>query len=214
MIKYLTILFSLSVFVNGCRNNSTILGNSNDDYERYKKTFDLNFVSHFPDKIVSEKNFIICNTNSEKNDVGMFLIENGLIDLELKKIEKKAIKLSVKVYKVSDSCLFIVNRFETEKTKKEFEVPELSDSTIIEKQCYKKLLPIPNFIEYSINYKTNFWNDKDFNIYVFDAKPGIYLDKFDLEPDAQMPKDWKNGYSKGIAINKKNKTIIYWGIIW
>ena len=29
-----------------------------------------------------------------------------------------------------------------------------------------------------------------------------------------MPLAWKHGYSKGIAINKKEYKIIYWFVIW
>lgn len=35
-----------------------------------------------------------------------------------------------------------------------------------------------------------------------------------LEPLDYMPKGWKNGYSKGICVNKKERVVIYWLIIW
>ena len=49
---------------------------------------------------------------------------------------------------------------------------------------------------------------------MIEAKSGKYFKNFDILPNPQMPLDWQNGYSKGLAINKKRKTIIYWGIIW
>ena len=53
-----------------------------------------------------------------------------------------------------------------------------------------------------------------FDIYILEAKSGNYFKEFELLPNPQMPKEWENGYSKGIAINSKNKTLIFWGLIW
>lgn len=212
-------MICFSIFIDGCKKNSNIQVNNSglimdDDYSRYLKTFDSSIVSQFPKNIESKNNFVVCNTNSEKNDLGLFLIEYDLSDLRLKSIEKQAIEKSLKIYNTSDTCKLVVNRFETEKTKREFIIAEVLDSSSIDKPCYKDLLPIPNFIEYSISSKTNFWDNHDFLIYVLDAKFGNYSREFNLEPNLQMPNYWSNGYSKGIAINNRNKTVIYWSIIW
>ena len=39
-------------------------------------------------------------------------------------------------------------------------------------------------------------------------------EEFKMTPNPQMPANWKNGYSKGIAVNRGKKTLIYWGVIW
>ena len=55
---------------------------------------------------------------------------------------------------------------------------------------------------------------KDFEIYVLESKFGNHFKEFNLKPNSQMPVNWKNGYSKGFAVDKLNKIVIYWGIIW
>jgi hypothetical protein len=35
-----------------------------------------------------------------------------------------------------------------------------------------------------------------------------------MKPAYQMPKQWQNGYSKGIAISKEKRTVVYWTVIW
>lgn len=52
----------------------------------------------------------------------------------------------------------------------------------------------------------------DFDIYIIDSKPGKFWDG--LAGVNYLPNEWKNGYSKGISINKNKSVIIYWIVIW
>jgi len=52
----------------------------------------------------------------------------------------------------------------------------------------------------------------DFVIYILDSKPGLYWKG--LKSNKYMPNGWKNGYTKGVCINEREKIIIYWVIIW
>ncbi len=83
--------------------------------------------------------------------------------------------------------------------------------------------PIPYFEKHSsLEYRgdiNDIYSDttvsglsNDFMVYVFDYKPGIYWKG--LSPLNYMPTEFKNGYSKGIALNEKKKIVIYWFIIW
>jgi hypothetical protein len=217
MIKIKLIIISFLLASNGCSDkksfNRKIIG-VNEKYFEYKKQYDSNLINHFPANLISIENFIISNTNTEKNDVGLFLFEYNLQDSEIKKLENRTIKSSLNIYSTKDLCLLKVNPFETIETKEKFVPTNINDSTLINKPCYKNLLPIPNFIDFSIATKTKFWNDENFDIYVLEAKSGNHFKKFELMPNPQMPKEWENGYSKGIAINKEKKTVIYWSIIW
>ncbi|MFB3387491.1 hypothetical protein [Flavobacterium sp. LAR06] len=120
----------------------------------------------------------------------------------------------VATYTSKDSCMFLVNRFETKDTYENIKRVEILDTLSVDKDCYKNKYPVPNFVVYNVTDESNRPLDNNFDIYVIDAKSGKHFKNFDLLPDPQMPLDWQNGYSKGIAINKKRKTIIYWGIIW
>lgn len=217
MIKFNIILFSILLSLSGCNNKKTFNYSRNDNqesYVEYKKEFDSTLVNHFPDKINYVEHTKILNTNREKNDVGLFLIEYQVPKEAIKELEKKFSKKIKYTCTNKDECLLVVNRFETKRTKDSLEIVTVEDSSKVNNPCYKNLLPVPNFIDFSVLRNTDFWKDENFIIYVLDAKSGNHFKKFNLESNPQMPDDWKNGYSKGIAIDKQKGTVIYWSIIW
>lgn len=214
MIKLNILLVTLLVVFNSCSDKKTFNNVTSQRYLTFKSQFDSTLVNHFPRVLNSTDNLTVSNTNSEKNDVGLFLFEYNLSENSIKNLEKKIAKQSKSVYNSNDLCLLIVNRFETARTKDSLEIVEIKDSSLIDKPCYKNLLPIPNFIDFSIANKTDFWKDESFKIYVLNAQSGNHFIKFDLQPNPQMPNKWANGYSKGIAINRAKKTAIYWSITW
>lgn len=217
MIKSSIIIFTFFLSFNSCNNKKAIsnnLDNNQDSYLEYKKEFDSTLVNHFPNKIEYVESLKILNTNSEKNDVGLFLIEYKVPKDSIELLEKKISKDLKYKYDNREKCKFIVNRFETKRTKDSLEIVNIEDMSKVNDPCYKNRLPIPNFIDFSIQTNTDFWNNENFDVYVLDAKSGSYFEKFKLEPNPQMPDDWKNGYSKGIAIDNQKGTVIYWSIIW
>jgi len=54
----------------------------------------------------------------------------------------------------------------------------------------------------------------DLEVYVLEAEAGNFwkVDCYEKRPEEL--KEWKNGYSKGIAISKKESIIMYWTIVW
>lgn len=211
MKKYATYIFIL--FLVGCNGQNADI-KSTIYYVNSKAEFNGKLVNHFP-RIITVPNTIVNSKNDEKNNISFMLFEYNVnskaIDSLIKFLEnKKTIK-----YNSSDNCLLIVNRFETMETKENREIVEIKDSTKIEQTCYDKLLPIPNFIDYQNPLKDNDLKlEKNFSIYVLEAKTGNYFKEFELLPNPQMPIKWQNGYSKGIAIGNDENTIIYWAIVW
>lgn len=130
------------------------------------------------------------------------------------------LSLRNKLYKIkyssTDENLLIVGRL-GESTDEEYEKWE---------QNYDKnkdYVPVPNF--YRLNYDTDtFASDRDplnnklpegYTIYVVDAYPGVFIKEEWLTQGKGLPKEWKNGYSRGYAISKdKSKNIVYWLIVW
>lgn len=196
-------------------NGQSIHSKAKEKYIEHKSTFDVKLISHFPIKLTTFPNESIDSKNISKNDVAFMLYEYNpditKMDSVVNSVEKKAIAK----YNTNDSCLLIVNRFETLDSLENMENVEITDSTKINQDCYKKLYPIPNFIDYDYpNKKNDLKLDGNFDIYVLEAKSGNHFKEFDLLPNPQMSKEWENGYSKGIAISKEKKTLIYWSIIW
>ena len=217
-MKFNFILFSLLLSINSCSDNRTksvrALITVNDDYFKFKKNFNSELISHFPEKITSEKSFVVCNTDRKKNDINLIFTEIDLTKSELKDIENNIKGKYIAMYDFRDSCILKVNSFETIETKENYIIIKNIDTSKINDICLSKKIPIPNFIDNSIYYKYDFWKDESNVIYVFEAKSGNYFKEYDLKANLQMPEKWKNGYSKGIVINKSKKSVIYWSIIW
>lgn len=163
-----------------------------------------------------EESAVVSSRDETKNDFNLLLyeyqVDTNEIDLILGRIKNKAIAK----YNFLDSCVLIVNRFETESSKYSLETPIITDSTLINRICYDKKYPIPNFIGFHENdMNRDSKLDNTFTIYVLDAnRADSWGTEFAMEPAPQMPNNWKNGYSKGIAISRKHQTIIYWTVIW
>lgn len=193
-------------------NGQVVNKEDNDAYIASKNEFDTIVTSHFPSKLITYPYTIINNQNKAKHNISFMLYEYKVNLLKIDSILHKY--HFVARYTSQDSCVFLINRFETKDTYKNRKRVEILDTLLINKDCYKNKYPVPNFEVYNATDENNLPLDNNFNIYVIDAKSGRYFKNFDLLPNPQMPIEWQNGYSKGIAINKASKTLIYWGIIW
>jgi len=183
---------------------------ANKDYLYSKSFFENDLVKHFPDSL--SENYI---TYSESKSPEAGLIRLDLI-CKLNLIEYNHIKhISKALYLPSDTCLLIVNRF-ANRENYSFNIKiNHKDSLKINNNCYQEKLPIPNF--WYNDYTTNDTDcrlPKDFEIFVIDAKSGIFLDKKLLTDGRYMPNEWKNGFTRGVAISIKRNVIIYWLLIW
>jgi len=54
----------------------------------------------------------------------------------------------------------------------------------------------------------------DLEVYVLEAEAGNFWKELCNEKRPESLKKWKNGYSKGIAISKKENIVMYWTIVW
>lgn len=213
-MKKVLVILTISFLIFSC-NGQSVDSMNKERYIKYKSEFDTELTNHFPTKLTTYPTGIINSKNISKHIVGFILYEYEKdlteIDSVVNNIEKKAIAK----YNFKDSCLLIVNRFETLESLENMENVVINDSTKINMDCYKGLYPIPNFIDYDYPNKDNDLKlQENFDIYVLEAKVGNHFKEFELLPNPQMPKNWKNGFSKGIAISREKKTLIYWGIIW
>jgi len=187
---------------------------NNKNYIEKKKGFDNKLITHFPKKLNIPSD-LISSKNVTKNDIGLMLYEYDMPVPKLDSIVNKIDAKYIAKYNSADLCLLIVNRFETMDTYENRKDVEIKDSTKINQECYKNLYPIPNFIDYKYPKKDyDLKLDNSFEIYVLEAKSGIYYKEYDLIPNSQMPENWRNGYSRGIAVSTEKKVIIYWAIIW
>ena len=91
------------------------------------------------------------------------------------------------------------------------------ESTKIGKTNLKKNINtvLPYFSNGYLNEAKTFSGlDSSFVIYILDNAAGIYTDTAFLKQHNYLQKKWKHGYSKGIAVSEKEKSVIYWVTVW
>lgn len=211
-MKIALLLLVSMVLVVGCYHEG------NTEYKADLRKMPSNFTDHFPEAITNDMsaNFIM-NRDTTSGCIYYMIFEYKKNELTQSFLDT-IINQSISKYQASDENIISVKR-ETVTywhPEKRIAYEEISFND-------KLYFPIPYFEKRSsLEYRgdiNDIYSDtttsglsNDFMVYVFDFKPGIFWKG--LSPSEYMPAQWKNGYSKGIAINEKNKVVVYWFIIW
>jgi len=193
--------------------NQLMLEDWNKKYSEQKSFFPPELTNHFPNTLNESIVTFTDNISSEMGSLELMVIDSIKND-SLIPLQKDLESVYIGKYNSSDSCLLIVDRFLTRSKYYKVENTDY-DKRQIERPCYIGLFPVPNF--WHNNFTTTETECKlpdDFVLYVVDAKQGKYLKEELLTSGWFMPKQWRNGYSKGIAISCERNIIIYWLVIW
>lgn len=208
IVKLLITITILLVFCtcNFSTKTSDIVKAKNEKYYNSLNRFNKNMINHFPDK-VNEESHLYERFSPKVGEVGIHLMTffetTPMIDHILAQ------------YMPNDDSLLVINRFANKQNYGYNISISTKDSIQIEKECFLGKYPVPNF--WSNIYSTDSTTCKlpnDFTLYVLDAKPGKFIDISMLTDGRSMPKKWKNGFSKGIAISEERKIAIYWLVVW
>ena len=173
---------------------------------------------HFPSKLPNnEPSTLITNIDTTSQCISYMLLQYG--DDSITKFDTSNMgRPVIATYKAVDTNIISIKR-ETvtlwNPEKKKFYMDKMRDN--------KYYFPVPFFetedhpfykgdIKDIYSSETPNGLSEDFTIYVFDFKAGNYWQG--LKPLDYMPEGWKNGYSKGIAVNKKKNVIIHWFVVW
>jgi hypothetical protein len=188
----------------------------NVKYDSIKGSFPSELLSHFPELL--DSNLMSFNENiSGHLDIVRVEIVTKATKEVLVFLENEFHQKSIALYTPGDSCLLIPARhITTENILKQVSVNELKTAlNLNSKKCTSEKLPIPNFWNTSIVAKQNscFLPD-DYLIYVLKSGRELLIDHKISKEISVMPKEWKNGYSEGVAISTERSLIIYWAIIW
>ena len=214
----LTALILIYILNIGCTQNHSIMDESESRYQEYKRGFEKEFVDHFPAKRVlsATSTSSYSSKDEKKNDIGLLLYQYDVKPKEVDEVNDKFRKIAIAQYKSSDSCLLIVNRFESRQTNESREILKIDDKSLVNRECYSSKYPVPNFVNYrQYNENRSLRLDDTFVIYVLESKKVVSWEKeFGMKANPQMPDNWKNGYSKGVAVSKEQQIVIYWTVIW
>jgi len=185
------------------------LNTAKRDLIQAKKSFAKEITSHFPDLTNGDMlNLEIMYPTAcyAENWCGIHLIMK-LSNEEIEKYENFCKKNSSAIYHLNDPCLSIIN----------YNPKDYISSVIKLSKCdtiKSKYLPVTNF---NFFFKTlpDFRNKDEASIYVLKAEKGHFIEKENLsKKGVGLSLDWKNGYSKGIVICRKQNIAFFWLEVW
>ncbi|MCG6191441.1 hypothetical protein [Maribellus maritimus] len=191
---------------------------ANEDYQKdVINKYDSRFINHFPKKIerlpYSIGKRLLDSKNNQEN--ALFFVSKypqKIIDTLYQYFDSCA----VRKYVPSQKDLLIVNRFTNNENwglKRKAKLSEIRHYT--DEVDYGDKLPIPNFYnDRYINGSTECHLSPDFKLFVIEAKSGKFFPDSLLTTGKYMPKDWENGFSRGIGISKESRKVVYWFLSW
>lgn len=187
------------------RHNQRINKQYAKSVEIARKNFPDSVISHFPNEI-SDSSYIyikLPNLDARYRRYGFTLFSKGS-SKKIIEAKVKANALSYRKVNFFDANSIIVNS-NIESVRKRIG----NDSS---------LNPLPNFPEiFEPGLKIVKFTDldmNDFDFFIINASPGRFLEEKYLTEGKGLPEQWKNGYSRGFAINEKDRELIYWYEVW
>lgn len=219
-IYRISIILAIIVLLCSCRDNS-IKNIFDKHYFESLRSIDSTLVNHFPDTLPE---FYAFGTTLPKNDTLPFIgfgcdkIELWYLVSKLQMNEYISKFNEFSVYSSNDSALMLVFSYTD---------TIAMDGYVFRNQASPKKkylaqhnittassLPVPLFNIDEFKGNTISGLSEDFEIYVIDAQPGKFMDEEELQDSDCLPKKWKHGFSKGIALSEEQLVIIYWVIVW
>lgn len=190
-------------------------------YKKYKQYFEnvkQDITSHFPleyKNVLDDYRYSV-DTAAHFNTQGFNIMITGA-KKEIEELNRQ------KFHSIEDECIIAVNDFI-----KADDIPFIPSEgellweghdkeykTSYSTKCIDDYKIIPNFWSYEEDKTTKSGLNKDFKYIILDMDMGNGVYSRKLDPNiSYMPDFAKHGYSKGIAFNEKENTIIYWLIFW
>lgn len=233
-MKRMRILMIISlmivVFNSGCQNNtrktiktSDFIQAGNNEYKRFLSFFKDELIDHFPKELPDSSGFFATGLNDTKKVSGFAVYDFMLIkqckNIEYSNLKNKFRNVSKVIYESNKNDLLLLFSYCDRDTINGviYEDLETAQKNLLVKEnlTSAKSLPVPLFDIDTYNGKSKCGLADDFKLYVFDAKSGKYLSEKYLSTDGEcLPKKWKHGFSKGVALSDTKKAIVYWVAVW
>lgn len=193
-----------------CKNDITNKDNkmkaySIKEYSKAKDMFPVKFISQFPDSIGSELYTLSTSYSPELGQVYFFLYDYDNSIEEIDSISKELSNNSIAKYSASDPQLLVINENDTSKVfSKSFSNESITDF----------YYPVPFFYNLkNVNEHKLTQLDDSYIIYVLESDTTDNFN-FKISQNESVKHKWKNGFSIGISLSEKKKTIIYWSFAW
>ncbi len=220
---WLLILFITTITFTSCNVNTFERKKNNLFYLDEFKTYKNGLFNHFPEK--KPAGFILSYYNSNVKLVDScfgpinYVLASGYYQAKYDSLKNHFNTLAKESFYPNDTSVllvfpycdvsvsldgYVVRNLETKKKK------ELARHN----RTIQNAIPIPMFEINEFQASTFSGLPDDFKIYVLDAQSGKYMGYKYLQDCVCLPKKWKHGFSKGVALSDKRKVIIYWVTVW
>ncbi|WP_091434529.1 hypothetical protein [Flavobacterium degerlachei] len=176
-------------------------------YLQFLEKYPKGLTKHFPEEKELKSDYVSQYTYLSKYSASQLIVKQK----ESKAKIDSLISVSRKII-YSDTSYYIVNKY-------------LRDSNILSiTNNYKQFktqiehqgaVPLPNFYDVS-DFDENSYNllNRSYVIYLIEAEPKHCCSEKFHQGAWHMPNGWKDGFSRGYAINLKDDSVIYWLVIW
>lgn len=200
IISILTLV--LIVLTVGCTFDRSYMIAAMKSMEDARNSIKKEFTSHFPENLDFKYGYRERRTIVSEYNEGLELsVRNNLDKKDLIVIEDSLKKISLKIIKLDDPCIFNIDR---PYHKEPFTLTGCKD-----------FIPLPNYPRWQSMFGgLNGKIPKDLTFYVLDASPGHFLPDSLLTNGGGLPEKWKNGFVKGISTTETEEKIIYWVTVW
>tara|TARA_R110002167_G_C12412589_1_gene628078 strand:+ start:80 stop:670 length:591 start_codon:yes stop_codon:yes gene_type:complete len=168
-----------------------------EKYVDGKRALSYELTDHFPSHLKADKQLSISYpAGAYANGMANMIFSHKVDSTDFNTVTRKLKLSKIKTYQPTDSIFIIIG-----------------DSLDYSKKISG--IPIPSFQSYERDFGLNSkYLTDNHNLYVLEYKPGQYMDKEYLTSKNKLPEKWKNGFSRGIAINESQRELIYWTCVW
>ena len=222
-VIYLLGLFVLLVLAS-C--SDSIVSKANHEFREGKKGFyeefnNNNLFSHFPKKLTNDYKkmrssppgfkcqkhtgflYLTCPLDKPGAEIGNILKDSVLYYSEYANNDNTILNLSElkqNVFPEAKCNLWYANKYP---------IPyfESFDFGLGEQES-KKMIDGESYYNYTHTIPP------DLKVYVISAEPGYFWKIECKEKRPESLKEWKNGYSRGIAISDEKNIVVYWSMVW
>ena len=168
-----------------------------ENYVKAKNEFNHDLTDHFPNTLQSNQQLIIgYPAGAYGTGMANIIFSQKVDSTEFRNTIKKLNLNKIYAHKPADS-LFII----------------IGDTLNYRQKTYG--IPIPSFESYERDFGlNNKYLTENHKIYVLEYKSGKFMEEKYLTSNQNLPENWKNGFSRGIATNEMENEIIYWLCVW
>ena len=224
-MRFFYLFVLLMVLFSACKETS-IQQNMRKRYHKSLSFFGDSLVKHFPREF--EHGGYSTTVLSSTDTIRYFFKTHRMYfytnysNQEYPIIRSSVDSLAKAVYNTNDSTLLLVFDY-LDKVEADGRVFD-DTATPLEKELAhrnkntSKSLPVPLFSDETgaIYTSITYSGFRDgFKLYVLDADYGFFLPRNKLSDSSVcLPKKWKHGYSRGVALNDQTKEAVYWIVVW